>query len=78
MLNNPLVILSLHFVEFVWQVIIFVIDCFVFCQGLRFEVVPSWFKETLDKKQFKAPYEYAIETAKHKALEVAKRMPVVS
>ncbi|CAJ1079784.1 probable bifunctional dTTP/UTP pyrophosphatase/methyltransferase protein isoform X1 [Xyrichtys novacula] len=43
--------------------------------GLQFEVVPSWFKETLDKKLFKAPYEYAVETAKQKALEVARRMP---
>uniref|UniRef100_I3JIB5 Acetylserotonin O-methyltransferase-like n=1 Tax=Oreochromis niloticus TaxID=8128 RepID=I3JIB5_ORENI len=43
--------------------------------GLRFEVVPSWFKETLDKGLFKAPYEYAVETAKQKALEVARRMP---
>ncbi|XP_036443303.1 probable bifunctional dTTP/UTP pyrophosphatase/methyltransferase protein isoform X1 [Colossoma macropomum] len=43
--------------------------------GLRFEVVPSWFKETLDKTLFKAPYEYAVETAKQKALEVAQRMP---
>lgn len=43
--------------------------------GLRFEVVPSWFKETLDKSLFKNPYEYAVETAKQKALEVAQRMP---
>ncbi|MCJ8732504.1 hypothetical protein PDJAM_G00212210 [Pangasius djambal] len=43
--------------------------------GLRFEVVPSWFKETLDKALFKTPYEYAVETAKQKALEVAQRMP---
>uniref|UniRef100_A0A8C7P762 Acetylserotonin O-methyltransferase-like n=1 Tax=Oncorhynchus mykiss TaxID=8022 RepID=A0A8C7P762_ONCMY len=43
--------------------------------GLRFEVVPSWFKETLDKRLFKTPHEYAVETAKQKALEVAKRMP---
>lgn len=42
--------------------------------GLRFEVVPSWFKETLDKALFKAPHEYAVETAKQKALEVARRM----
>ncbi|XP_062982402.1 probable bifunctional dTTP/UTP pyrophosphatase/methyltransferase protein [Elgaria multicarinata webbii] len=42
--------------------------------GLRFEVVPSWFKETLEKSSFAAPYEYAVETAKQKALEVAKRM----
>nr|AAH55218.1 Acetylserotonin O-methyltransferase-like [Danio rerio] len=43
--------------------------------GLRFEVVPSWFKETLDKSLFKHPCEYAVETAKQKALEVAQRMP---
>ncbi|NXO04713.1 ASML protein, partial [Rhinopomastus cyanomelas] len=44
--------------------------------GLRFEVVPSWFKETLEKSSFAAPYEYAVETAKHKAFEVANRMHV--
>ncbi|XP_020848575.1 LOW QUALITY PROTEIN: putative bifunctional dTTP/UTP pyrophosphatase/methyltransferase protein [Phascolarctos cinereus] len=44
--------------------------------GLRFEVVPSRFKETLDKTSFSAPYEYAMETAKQKALEVANRMNV--
>ncbi|XP_074551656.1 putative bifunctional dTTP/UTP pyrophosphatase/methyltransferase protein isoform X2 [Halichoeres trimaculatus] len=44
--------------------------------GLKFEVVPSWFKETLDKGLFKAPHEYAVETAKQKALEVARRMPL--
>uniref|UniRef100_A0A3B4AG75 Uncharacterized protein n=1 Tax=Periophthalmus magnuspinnatus TaxID=409849 RepID=A0A3B4AG75_9GOBI len=38
--------------------------------GLRFEVVPSWFKETLEKGLFTAPHEYAVETAKQKALEV--------
>nr|XP_020489572.1 probable bifunctional dTTP/UTP pyrophosphatase/methyltransferase protein isoform X2 [Labrus bergylta] len=42
--------------------------------GLKFEVVPSWFKETLDKSLFKEPHEYAVETAKQKALEVARRM----
>uniref|UniRef100_F6Q8S7 Acetylserotonin O-methyltransferase like n=1 Tax=Monodelphis domestica TaxID=13616 RepID=F6Q8S7_MONDO len=42
--------------------------------GLRFEVVPSRFKETLDKAAFSTPYEYALETAKQKALEVANRM----
>uniref|UniRef100_A0A673KMD1 Acetylserotonin O-methyltransferase-like n=1 Tax=Sinocyclocheilus rhinocerous TaxID=307959 RepID=A0A673KMD1_9TELE len=46
--------------------------------GLRIEVVPSWFKETLDKSLFKNPYDYAVETAKQKALEVAHRMPFVS
>lgn len=44
--------------------------------GLRFEVVPSWFKETLDKSSFAAPHLYAIETAKQKALEVARRMQI--
>ncbi|XP_039176187.1 probable bifunctional dTTP/UTP pyrophosphatase/methyltransferase protein [Crotalus tigris] len=44
--------------------------------GLRFEVVPSWFKETLEKSTFLAPYQYAVETAKQKALEVANRMHV--
>nr|XP_057937080.1 probable bifunctional dTTP/UTP pyrophosphatase/methyltransferase protein isoform X2 [Doryrhamphus excisus] len=43
--------------------------------GMRFEVVPSCFKETLDKRLFKAPQEYAVETAKQKALEVTRRMP---
>ncbi|XP_062862391.1 probable bifunctional dTTP/UTP pyrophosphatase/methyltransferase protein [Trichomycterus rosablanca] len=43
--------------------------------GLQFEVVPSWFKETLDKTLFKTPDEYAVETARQKALEVAQRMP---
>ncbi|XP_012689509.1 probable bifunctional dTTP/UTP pyrophosphatase/methyltransferase protein isoform X2 [Clupea harengus] len=43
--------------------------------GLRFEVVPSWFKETLDKALFKTPQDYAVETARQKALEVATRMP---
>lgn len=47
-------------------------------QGLQFEVVPSWFKETLDKALFKMPHEYAVETAKQKAMEVARRMPHVS
>ncbi|XP_064133950.1 probable bifunctional dTTP/UTP pyrophosphatase/methyltransferase protein isoform X1 [Loxodonta africana] len=44
--------------------------------GLRFEVVPSRFKETLEKDSFPTPYAYAIETAKQKALEVAHRMHV--
>ncbi|XP_038613158.1 probable bifunctional dTTP/UTP pyrophosphatase/methyltransferase protein [Tachyglossus aculeatus] len=42
--------------------------------GLRFEVVPSKFRETLDKSSFEAPYKYAVETAKQKALEVAHRL----
>lgn len=43
-------------------------------QGLRFEVVPSRFKETLDKASFATPYAYAIETAVQKALEVTRRI----
>ncbi|XP_023380947.1 N-acetylserotonin O-methyltransferase-like protein isoform X3 [Pteropus vampyrus] len=43
-------------------------------QGLKFEVVPSQFKETLRKASFPTPYAYAVETAKQKALEVARRM----
>uniref|UniRef100_A0A8D2E0Z3 Acetylserotonin O-methyltransferase like n=1 Tax=Sciurus vulgaris TaxID=55149 RepID=A0A8D2E0Z3_SCIVU len=42
--------------------------------GLRFEVVPSRFKETLSKAAFPSPFAYAMETAKQKALEVAQRM----
>uniref|UniRef100_A0A2K5R9P5 Acetylserotonin O-methyltransferase like n=1 Tax=Cebus imitator TaxID=2715852 RepID=A0A2K5R9P5_CEBIM len=42
--------------------------------GLRFEVIPSRFKEKLDKDAFATPYGYAMETAKQKALEVANRM----
>ncbi|XP_045393651.1 LOW QUALITY PROTEIN: probable bifunctional dTTP/UTP pyrophosphatase/methyltransferase protein [Lemur catta] len=42
--------------------------------GLRFEVVPSRFKEKLDKASFSTPYAYAMETARQKALEVANRM----
>ncbi|KAM9667623.1 putative bifunctional dTTP/UTP pyrophosphatase/methyltransferase protein isoform 3-T3 [Dama dama] len=42
--------------------------------GLRFEVVPSRFKEKLHKASFASPQAYAMETAKQKALEVAGRM----
>ncbi|XP_023370828.1 N-acetylserotonin O-methyltransferase-like protein [Otolemur garnettii] len=42
--------------------------------GLRFEVVPSKFKEKLNKASFPTPYAYAVETAKQKALEVASRL----
>nr|XP_008509790.1 PREDICTED: uncharacterized protein LOC103544760 [Equus przewalskii] len=42
--------------------------------GLRFEVVPSRFKEMLPKALFPSPPAYAVETAKQKALEVARRM----
>lgn len=43
-------------------------------RGLRFEVVPSRFAETLDKASFPTPHEYAQETARQKALEVARRL----
>nr|XP_044997377.1 probable bifunctional dTTP/UTP pyrophosphatase/methyltransferase protein [Jaculus jaculus] len=42
--------------------------------GLRFEVIPSRFRETLDKASFPDPPAYAVETARHKALEVAHRL----
>ncbi|XP_036091621.1 probable bifunctional dTTP/UTP pyrophosphatase/methyltransferase protein isoform X2 [Rousettus aegyptiacus] len=42
--------------------------------GLKFEVVPSQFKETLTKASFPTPSAYAVETAKQKALEVAHRI----
>ncbi|XP_037367614.1 probable bifunctional dTTP/UTP pyrophosphatase/methyltransferase protein [Talpa occidentalis] len=42
--------------------------------GLRFEVVPSRFKERLSKASFRSPDAYAMETARQKALEVAARM----
>ncbi|KAI0217810.1 putative bifunctional dTTP/UTP pyrophosphatase/methyltransferase protein [Lamellibrachia satsuma] len=42
--------------------------------GLKFEVVPSTFEEDLDKGSFSHPYDYVKETAKQKALEVAKRL----
>ncbi|XP_054440997.1 probable bifunctional dTTP/UTP pyrophosphatase/methyltransferase protein isoform X2 [Pteronotus mesoamericanus] len=43
--------------------------------GLRFEVVPSRFKETLRKAAFPTAYAYAMETAKQKALEKDLRTP---
>ncbi|XP_028348277.1 probable bifunctional dTTP/UTP pyrophosphatase/methyltransferase protein isoform X2 [Physeter macrocephalus] len=45
--------------------------------GLRFEVVPSRFKEKLRKASFATPYAYAMETAKQKALEKDLRAPDV-
>ncbi|KAK2184778.1 hypothetical protein NP493_253g03070 [Ridgeia piscesae] len=42
--------------------------------GLKFEVVPSTFEEDLDKSSFSHPYEYVMENAKQKTLEVAKRL----
>ncbi|CAO2632996.1 Probable bifunctional dTTP/UTP pyrophosphatase/methyltransferase protein [Lemmus lemmus] len=42
--------------------------------GLRFEVVPSRFPETLDKASFPTPHDYSRETARQKALEVARRL----
>ncbi|XP_049989070.1 probable bifunctional dTTP/UTP pyrophosphatase/methyltransferase protein [Alexandromys fortis] len=42
--------------------------------GLRFEVVPSRFPETLDPAAFATPHDYARENARRKALEVALRL----
>ncbi|KAL9973493.1 hypothetical protein ACROYT_G019961 [Oculina patagonica] len=42
--------------------------------GLKFDVIPSTFEETLDKSAFKHPYEYVLENSKQKALEVAGRI----
>lgn len=47
-------------------------------QGLKFDVIPSTFEETLDKSAFKHPYEYVLENSKQKALEVAGRIDKVS
>ena len=46
-------------------------------QGLKFDVIPSNFEETLDKSAFKHPYEYVLENSKQKALEVAGRIDKV-
>ena len=40
-------------------------------QGLKFEVIPSTFEETLDKSAFSTPAEYVLETAQQKTLQVA-------
>ncbi|XP_022091542.1 N-acetylserotonin O-methyltransferase-like protein [Acanthaster planci] len=42
--------------------------------GLKFEVVPSTFEENLDKSSFSSAVEYAKETARMKATEVAQRL----
>lgn len=47
-------------------------------QGVRFEVVPSRFPETLDTAAFATPHDYARENARRKALEVALRLREVS
>ena len=47
-------------------------------QGLKFEVIPSTFEETLDKSAFKHPFDYVLENSKQKALEVAGRIDKVS
>ncbi|XP_035873142.1 probable bifunctional dTTP/UTP pyrophosphatase/methyltransferase protein [Phyllostomus discolor] len=42
--------------------------------GLRFTVVPSRFQENVRKASSSSPYPYTMETAKQKALEVARSM----
>ena len=46
------------------------------CQGFPFEVLPSTFEENLDKSSFSEPWEYAVETSRRKAREVADRVKV--
>ena len=43
-------------------------------QGLKFEVIPSSFEETLNKGSFPSPSHYAMETSLQKTLEVAKNL----
>lgn len=45
-------------------------------QGFPFEVLPSTFEENLDKSSFSVPWEYAVETSRGKAREVANRLKV--
>ncbi|XP_013381349.1 N-acetylserotonin O-methyltransferase-like protein [Lingula anatina] len=42
--------------------------------GLQFEVIPSTFEENLDKASFSHAYEYVMETAKRKTVEVAEKL----
>ncbi|XP_074649635.1 putative bifunctional dTTP/UTP pyrophosphatase/methyltransferase protein [Tubulanus polymorphus] len=42
--------------------------------GLKFEVVPSTFLEDLDKGSFDHPADYVKETARHKTLEIARKL----
>ena len=39
-------------------------------------MVPSKFEENLDKGRFQEAWQYAVETARRKAAEVAERMKV--
>ena len=55
-------------------VTIHVLRIFYSFQGLKFDVIPSTFEEDLDKSHFEHPYQYVIQTAKTKALEVAKKL----
>ena len=40
------------------------------------EIVPSTFEENLDKSSFQEAWQYAVETARRKAREVAERLKV--
>lgn len=42
--------------------------------GFVFDVVPSTFEENLSKSAFSEPWQYAVETSRGKALEVAERL----
>ena len=45
-------------------------------QGFPIDIVPSTFEENLDKSSYSAPWQYAVETARGKANEVAERLKV--
>ena len=57
---------------------IHILRVFAIFQGLKFEVIPSTFEETLDKSAFKHPFDYVLENSKQKALEVAGRVDKAS
>lgn len=65
---------------------VLVMLCFIVCsyvsclsfQGLKFEVIPSKFEETLDKSSFSSPQAYVVENARQKTLEVMERLRYVS
>ena len=52
------------------------IDNYCWLQGLPIEIVPSTFEENLEKSNFQEAWQYAIETARRKAIEVAERLKV--
>lgn len=47
-----------------------------FKKGIKVKVIPSQFKEDLNKANFKSPIDYAVEYSRLKALEVAETIKV--